>query len=203
MNLEAVFIDLDGTIIREETICQLIANSIGKSERMNELEDSHSLKNIDKSRKEILEWYKNHSLDELISYLENAKLGPGIIELCSYLNNNNIPFAIVSLTWSFAAKYFANLLGTNYYLGTEIDEYMNVTKSVLPEDKEVFIKEFTEQRSINLKNCIGIGDSWGDYPMIFSCGRGFLIGEKKRLNLPLNVREISESKSIFTQIIDF
>ena len=83
MKFEGFFIDLDGTIIRNKTVCQVIAQEIGRSRRMKELELNHSSNNLIENRLEIINWYKGYSLNQLTKSLDKAIIGSGVIEFCN------------------------------------------------------------------------------------------------------------------------
>ncbi|NOZ46457.1 MAG: hypothetical protein GXO79_06705 [Chlorobi bacterium] len=201
MKFEGFFIDLDGTIIRKQTVCQIIAQDIGKSARMNELELNHSNSTIVENRSEILSWYKGFSNNQLIESLNKAKFGSGVFQLCNYCNMNKIPFAIVSLTWDFAVNYFAQMFGADSYLGTEIDIKTQEIEHVFPENKRKFVIDFALEQKLDISKCCAIGDSWGDYPMLEACGLGLVIGKRNRTDLPKNCIEIDARKNLLNEML--
>jgi hypothetical protein len=79
MRGDGIFLDLDGTIIRKRTVCQLIADGIAKLNRMNILEKNHSNENLIKNRVEIISWYKDYTEEYLLQVLKSAILGPGVL----------------------------------------------------------------------------------------------------------------------------
>lgn len=203
MNIQALFLDLDGTLIRKHTSCQLIAEDVGMSSRMAELERTHSPETIVAARNEVVLWYRELSIIELLASLDNARIGSGVDDLCAYCRERGIPFAIVSMTWSFVVEYFAKRFGAVEFLGTDILPGKCVLNHVFPETKADFVRQFLEKRRLNPEHCCAIGDSWGDFPMLESVGIGLVIGKKRRKDLPKNCIEIDGRRNLLTEFLRY
>jgi phosphoserine phosphatase len=202
MKLAGVFLDLDGTLIRKKTVCEIIADEIGMSARMQELEAGHSMQTVVEARQEIISWYKDVPFSRLEDCLTSAKVGPGVIDLCQYCVDNTIPFAIVSMTWSFAVEHFADIFGTKHFLGTEIFIETQKINHVFPQTKLEYVNNFITKHGLDPSKCCAIGDSWGDYPMIESVGLGLMIGKKNRADLPQGCIEVDARKNLLTEVLN-
>ena len=91
--------DLDGTLIRGDTVCEVLAGGLGKLERMRELErDTSPFDNaaVKTAREEMATWYGESTTDDLTSHLVLAKLAPGAIEGINLLKSNRLLSSINS-----------------------------------------------------------------------------------------------------------
>jgi phosphoserine phosphatase len=97
-----VVFDLDGTLLRGSTVCELIAESLGRNVEMRRFETLSSEDEIAKSRVEMAAWYKDKTLDELCMALEGAYWRNGVPEAMQVLRASGIEVAVASITWRFA-----------------------------------------------------------------------------------------------------
>ncbi len=63
----AVF-DLDGTLLRGLTVCEVLAESLGYLSRMRELEARIAQGDIVAARMEMARWYQSMSMHELLKH---------------------------------------------------------------------------------------------------------------------------------------
>ena len=102
--------DLDGTLIRGPTICERLAEHLGKLPRMQEMERLRDVAEIRAARQEMLTWYGEFP-ETLCAELPNASVAPGAAEAFQSLAQQGIHTAIVSITWTFAVAWFARRFG--------------------------------------------------------------------------------------------
>ena len=131
----AVF-DLDGTLLRGLTVCELLAEPLGRRDRMRELERFRSLDELAAARAEMATWYQTTSHSNLIASLQNATLAPEAKAGLTLLRRCGIAVAIASVTWNFAVKYFARVLGVPYFVGTGLNKNGQIDH-IWPRDKAV------------------------------------------------------------------
>jgi FMN phosphatase YigB (HAD superfamily) len=74
-----VVFDLDGTLIRGSTVCELLAEPLGKLSRMQQFEKLKTEDEITSARIEMASWYADIPLTRLIESLEAARLAPGTL----------------------------------------------------------------------------------------------------------------------------
>ena len=100
--------DLDGTLLRGQTVCEAIAMGIGRIERMRELEqlESSQIEEVTAAREEMAQWYSALTSRDLCQYLAAIRVALGVGEGFALLRDHGFKIAIVSLTWEFAVKWF-------------------------------------------------------------------------------------------------
>lgn len=75
MTRGVVVFDLDGTLLRGDTICEVLAKPLGRIDEMKRFEALTSEKDIEIGRIEMAECYKGHPIETLQSHLRNARWG--------------------------------------------------------------------------------------------------------------------------------
>jgi phosphoserine phosphatase len=113
----AVF-DLDGTLMRGPSCCELFAASIGRSAEMSAFEAAMGDRQIRAAREEMARWYAKVARSPLSSVIAGAPLAPGADEACARLRRAGVDLAIASVTWNFAVDEVADRLGIVHRLGT-------------------------------------------------------------------------------------
>ncbi len=173
--IKFVAFDLDGTLLRGNTVCEVIARELGKLNRMREFERFTTREKVTVGRREMAEWYDAAGTPTLLSFLPNAIIAPGAVEAFEYLRQAGRETAIVSITWGFAVEWFAERFGADYWVGTGYSPHGEVTH-FWPEDKPKFVKKITDESGIGMKEVAAIGDSSGDVPMLRAVGRSAFVG---------------------------
>ncbi len=179
--IRLVAFDLDGTLIRGDTVCEVLAGGLGLLERMRELERNTSpfdAAAVKTAREEMATWYGESTIDDLTSHLVLAKLAPGAIEGINLLKSNGIVPAIVSMTWEFAVEWFATRLGVDYFAGTRLLPG-GLICHFWPHDKPIWLRTITERLGFGLDAVAAVGDSTGDVPMLETVGYPFFVGHTK------------------------
>src|ERR1700676_2522114 len=97
----AIF-DLNGTLLRGRTVCEVLAERIGQTARMREIEALKSQAQIRQAREEMAGWYRSFQPSVLTDCLSNATLAPGAVEGARLLRKAGVAIAIASITWEFA-----------------------------------------------------------------------------------------------------
>jgi len=168
-----VAFDLDGTLIRGPTICETLAEPLGKLSRMREFEQLRDLTQIRAARQEMLSWY-GEPLNALCEKLTGVAIAPGADEAFELLAQHGIPTAIVSITWSFAVEWFARRFGADAWIGTGAKS--GEVQHFWPSDKPVWLARQANALGIELSEVAAIGDSHGDVPMLAAVGHPFFVG---------------------------
>lgn len=169
--------DLDGTLIRGDTVCQAIARGMGHLERMNELETLTGLDEIAAARAELAGYYASATTEQLLSHVERCTLAPGAEEGFALLQHHGVRTAIVSITWAFAAERFARRLGADYWVGTGLSEDGRI-EHFWPEDKARWVRDLMRDLGLRQEQVAAVGDSWGDAEMLRSVGHPFFVGSR-------------------------
>jgi len=183
-DIELVALDLDGTLLHGDTVSEAIARSIGRLDRMRELEAA----DVDRAaterlREEVADWFLGHSLDALREPLPEMTVAPGTRTAFQRFRDAGVDTAIVSLSWEFAVEYFAATFGADHAIGTRFDPDRGITDHVWPEDKPELVRDLAEERGLDMAQVAGVGDSFRDVPMLEACGRAYYVGEQLPVEL--------------------
>lgn len=190
-NPALVAFDVDGTLLRGETICECIARGIGKVDEMREFEKLASQLDIASGRQAMLEWYKPHGRNDLLAHLSTIRLAPGVESGFARLRERGIKIALVSITWQFAVDWLAAKLGADYAIGTgwtDTDEIV----PFWPDDKATWLSALARDLNIPPEQIVAVGDSPGDIPMLKFAGRGYYVGPTMP-ELPPHIRHWSDA----------
>ena len=185
-NVKLVAFDLDGTLIRGDTVLEVLAANLGKLDRMRELERTTSwadLEAIERARKEVFGWYQNVPMETLLSYLPAVKEAPRAAEGIAMLREAGIKTAIVSLTREFAVKWFCTRLGIDYGVGTKLTEEREIVH-FWPDDKPIWLADLSRSLGFTLKQVAAVGDSGGDLAMLKAVGFPYFVGEQLPAEIP-------------------
>ena len=171
-----VVFDLDGTLIRGNTCCELIAARIGRLDRMREFERCTTQQEIAAARMEMADWYSTYSEEELTEGLLAATAAPGLRTGIARLQDAGVSVAIASITWSFAVRWFARRLGVEFYLGTELRPDRSIVH-VWADDKALWLSDLARQLGLQREQTAAVGDSMSDLPMLRTAGRAIYVGQ--------------------------
>lgn len=176
-SIELAAFDLDGTLLRGDTVCEGIARYLGTLERMRELERVSAREELLASREEMAGWYEPYTFAELSEPLVELELAPGAREAFELFRDHGVTTAIVSLTWDFAVEHFATELGADHYVGTTLHPDGDVTH-FLPEDKPVWVRELADDLGIDMERVLSVGDTGSDAHMLDATGHAVFVGDR-------------------------
>ena len=177
-NVKLVAFDLDGTLIRGDTVLEVLAANLDKLDRMRELERTTSwfdLEAIERARKEVSGWLQSVPTETLLSYLRASKEAPRAAEGISMLREAGIKTAIVSLTREFAVKWFCTRFGIDYGVGTKLTEKGEILH-FWPDDKPIWLADLSRSLGFTLDQVAAVGDSGGDLAMLKAVGFPYFVG---------------------------
>jgi phosphoserine phosphatase len=76
-----VVFDLDGTLLRGRTVCEVLAEPLGRLQRMREIERITSHRDaLRAAREEMAAWYRPVGLERLRGALDTACFAPGVAD---------------------------------------------------------------------------------------------------------------------------
>lgn len=182
-SIRLVVFDLDGTLLRGATVCEMLANALGYRERMCELEQLNKLDDIRTARREIISWYRGRTVAELSTMLDINYLAPGAIEGIRLLRRRGVKVAIASLTWSFAVDWFSLALGVEHSLGTDISRDFDI-RDCWPRDKANWLAKLRRELHCSSAAVAAVGDSSFDIPMLEEAGLRIFVGPSGLVDLP-------------------
>src|SRR5262249_26133773 len=105
--------DLDGTLVQGTSVSQFLADQLGQSEPMAELERLYAAGEISNSvvADEQASAYAGIPLEEIVTQLADIPCIQGIDETLKALGEEGIVSLLCTVTWSFAAREFVRRHG--------------------------------------------------------------------------------------------
>jgi phosphoserine phosphatase len=173
-----VVFDLDGTLLRGETVCELLARPLGRIEEMRRFERLSSESEIADARSQMVHWYRDHSNESLLRHMRNAVWAPGAREAVDELMSANVLVGIASITWKFAVQWFADQLGIRQCIGTDIGPDGEIVH-VWGRDKARWLNELVFRNDVSPTRVAAVGDSRGDIEMLQAANLSFFVGRNE------------------------
>lgn len=170
-----VVFDLDGTLLRGATVCEVLAARLGRVEEMKRFESLTVQAEIAAARSEMARWYTEISRESLIECLSGAQWAPGAIRGVRRLREAGVHVGIASITWGFAVAWFAAQLGVEHFLATELGKNGHI-EHVWPEDKPAWMERLASRLQVQSENVAAVGDSFGDVAMLQAASLPFYVG---------------------------
>jgi HAD superfamily phosphoserine phosphatase-like hydrolase len=170
----AVF-DLDGTLLRGDTVCEVLARPLGRLEEMRRFERLKTEASIMDARAHMVGWYRARTTRALEAYLSEAHWAPGAYEAIQQLQKAGIVVGIASITWKFAVRWFAERLDISHHLGTDVRASGEIVH-VWGRDKARWLKDLSVSHDVGRERTAAIGDSPGDAEMLAEAGLRFYVG---------------------------
>jgi phosphoserine phosphatase len=170
-----VVFDLDGTLLRGPTVCEILAAPLGRIEEMRAFESLTGQPEIAEARIEMAQWYNGTPRERLLEFLRAAQWAPGAIEGVAALREAGIEVAIASITWDFAVRWFADQLGVKHFLGTGLADIGQI-EHVWPEHKADWLTNLAGHLGVPDQRTAAVGDSSGDAAMLNTAALRFYVG---------------------------
>ncbi|MGH2808606.1 MAG: HAD family hydrolase [Actinomycetota bacterium] len=174
---DIVCFDLDGTLLPSTTTVLHLSRWNGTEAAFAELERRYAageISNTEVARADAANW-AGVAVADVHRALEDAVLIEGVQETVATLTEHGIDSYITTLTWRFAAEYFAARYGFAGVTGCELttDEH-GVLGGVLrlfeAPDKVEFARRICTERGIGPERCVAVGDSQSDLPLFGFAG---------------------------------
>lgn len=180
-----VCFDLDGTLLRGQTVCELLADPLGRRREMAQFESYRSTaeQQIVEARAEMARWYEGVPLAELKRYCDGAVWAPGAIEAVADLQRRNIHVAIASITWKFAVAWFAEKLNITDFLGTDLLP-SGAIEHVWGRTKGTWLLQLANDLGVEESRIAAAGDSAGDTDLLKVSALRFFVGSKPPDSVP-------------------
>jgi HAD superfamily phosphoserine phosphatase-like hydrolase len=178
MGIRLAAFDLDGTLTRGPTVCQVLAEPLGRRARMDALERLYDQQAIQAARQEMAGWYQGRTIEQLCACLDQVSLAPGVDEGFALLRQHRVQTAIVSITWSFAVDWFVGRLGADFGVGTALAADGRI-RHVWADDKAAWVAGLARRLGVALGEVAAVGDSAGDLPMLAIVGLPIFVGRSR------------------------
>ncbi len=183
MSVEGLIVfDVDGTLLRGKTICELIAARIGKSEQMAWLEqnDASAYGDVDalnSAREEMATWYFAAGRTATDRFMLDVTWAPGAKDGVHRLQEHGWLVALASITWRFAVERIAEELAVSEVIATDLDWESGSIEHVYPETKAEYLSQLIRRFEVPQNKLFAVGDSRGDLPLLERAGRGVFVGD--------------------------
>jgi len=196
-----VAFDLDGTLLRGPTVCELLAEPLGRLAEMRRFEALSAEQEIAAARREMARWYQGRSTTELCEALGAARWAPGAREGVAALQAGGIEVVIASITWSFAVDWVAERLGVARTLGTRL-EPGGAVGHVWPRDKARWLERLVAELRVPVERVAAVGDSGSDAELLAVSSLRFFVGAGAPPPLPaLEHRPAADIASLAGEIL--
>ncbi len=170
-----VAFDLDGTLLRGRTVCEILATPCGRLAEVREFETTSSEAAIAAGRSAMAGWYRDVPMQTLLTALESAEWAPGAAQGVALLRSHGIEVVVASITWRFAVQWFAERLGIRRYLGTDLSSEGAVV-DVWPRDKGRWLRDLALELSVPPGRLAAVGDSAGDIELLRAASFRVFVG---------------------------
>ena len=168
--------DLDGTLLRGRTVCEVLADALGHGDQMRRFEALNAEADIAAARAEMARWYSAVERPRLLEFLDGAVWAPGAHEGVARLQAAGAKVAIASITCSFAVERFAATLGIERILGTVLGADV-VEDHVWPRHKAPWMRALADEQGVAMSRTAAVGDSSGDVEMLQAARCGVFVGK--------------------------
>jgi phosphoserine phosphatase len=170
-----VVFDLDGTLLRGPTVCELLAAPLGRTNEMRAFESVRTEQEIARARVEMARWYSGIPRGRLLKSLETARCGSGVVEGVALLREAGIEVAIASITWKFGVEFFAARLGVSRTLGTGLREDGTIDHA-WPWHKAAWVRALSSELAVPHERTAAVGDSSRDIDMLRATALRVFVG---------------------------
>lgn len=176
MPVGLVVFDMDGTLLRGDTVCLAIARSLGTYERMLEFEHSIDKRQVVAARNEMAAWYMSAGESAVLDSVQNIGFAPGARECVDILHDRGIETAIVSLTWGFAVRAIANRLGIHRVDATDLDFSSGEVTHLFGHEKGDRMRDVMDAAGVTAEETAAVGDTPNDFSMLEIAAHRFYVG---------------------------
>ncbi|MCU0764533.1 MAG: haloacid dehalogenase-like hydrolase [Burkholderiaceae bacterium] len=172
-----VAFDLDGTLLRGPTVCEVLAESLGRLQEMRRFESFTHESDIVAARQEMARWFAEKPVSTLLRCLEGARWAPSAKEAIARLQARGIDVVILSITWVAAVEWFAAQLGVVRFLGTQHLPNGEIVH-VFGRDKARYLRELIATTGVPRDRVAAVGDTHGDVDMLREASMRFFVGKE-------------------------
>jgi phosphoserine phosphatase len=170
--------DLDGTLVKQTSISQFLADRLGHRDELIALETDYAKGEISNTDIAVYtaQAFAGRTLEWVAGALDGLPCIGGIDTTLTALRARGIPSLISTVTWRFAAEVLGARHGFVSACGTELAHddagvlSGRVSRFFDEHDKREFVEHYCAARDIPLGRCIAIGDSRSDIPLFGSIG---------------------------------
>ena len=172
-----VVFDLDGTLLRDTTVSLLLAQWLGQTSAITELERAFHAHEISNSvvADTSAGWLAGKSVAEAWRVLEDGSWIDGMTETFQALAVAEVSLLLGTITWSFAAEMLRERYGfqggqRHRDAGTRRGSLRRSQPLFDEHDKLRFVEDWCAQNGYSMSQVAAIGDSRSDVPLFHRAG---------------------------------
>ena len=192
-----VVFDLDGTLLRGTTVSLLLAQWLGQTSAITELERAFHAHEISNSvvADTSAGWLAGKSVAEAWRVLEDGSWIDGMTETFQALAVAEVSLLLGTITWSFAAEMLRERYGFQAASGTEMQAPDGVLSGVVSRyfdehDKLRFVEDWCAQNGYSMSQVAAIGDSRSDVPLF------------QRVGMSIALNATPDAQAVATHVLD-
>jgi phosphoserine phosphatase len=192
-----VVFDLDGTLLRGTTVSLLLAEWLGQSPAVAELERAFRAGEI--SNRVVADtqaaWLGGRTTTEVANVLTAGPWIDGMAQTLNALCDAGVHVLLGTITWSFAAEILRRQYGFSAVSGTEMLEVNGVLAGSVSRyfdehDKLRFVESWCAERGYAIADVAAIGDSRSDVPLF------------RRAGLSIALNATTDARAVATHHLD-
>jgi phosphoserine phosphatase len=177
-----VVFDLDGTLLRGTTVSLLLAEWLGRTAQIVELERAFHAHEISNSvvADTSAEWFAGLRVEDVWRVLSDGPWIEGMSDTFNALQAAGATLLLGTVTWSFAADMLKALYGFAAASGTQMQSTNGILSGKVnrhcdEHDKSTFVEAWCAERGFAMTQVAAIGDSRSDLPLFRSAGRSIAL----------------------------
>ena len=172
-----VVFDLDGTLLRGTTVSLLLAEWLGRTTEIAELERACHAHEIANSvvAETSAGWLAGRRTADVWRVLAEGPWIDGMTDTFRALRAAGASLLLGTITWSFAAEMLRERYGFAAASGTEMQAANGILSGTIDRyfdeyDKARFVEEWCTQRGFSMGQVAAVGDSRSDVPLFRRAG---------------------------------
>ena len=192
-----VVFDLDGTLLRGTSVSLMLAEWLGRTTEMAELERAFHVHEISNSIVADISagWFAGQRTVDVWRVLAEGPWIAGMAETFQTLTASGASILLGTITWSFAAEMLQELYGFAAVSGTEMQAPGGVLSGTVnryfdEHDKARFVEEWCVQGGYSMSQVAAVGDSRSDIPLF------------RRAGLSIALNATADAQEAATHVLD-
>jgi phosphoserine phosphatase len=172
-----VVFDLDGTLLRDTSVSLMLADWLGRTRDIAELERAFHAHEISNSvvADVSAEWLAGARTADAWRVLADGPWIVGMADTFQALTSSGVSILLGTITWRFAAEMLREPHGFAAVSGTEMQAVDGVLSGVVSRhfdehDKAYFVEDWCARNGYSMDQVAAVGDSRSDIPLFRRAG---------------------------------
>ncbi|HEY2718793.1 MAG TPA: HAD-IB family phosphatase, partial [Solirubrobacteraceae bacterium] len=192
-----VVFDLDGTLLRGTTVSLLLAEWLGRTAEIAQLEQAFSAHEITNSvvAETSAGWLAGQRTADAWRVLADGPWIDGMTETFQALRTAGASLLLGTIIWSFAAEMLRERYGFAAVSGTEMQASDGILSGRISRyfdehDKASFVEKWCARRGVSMDQVAAVGDSRSDIPLF------------RRAGLSIALNATPDAKEVATHMLE-